>query len=83
MELRVGESGEESGADAETGVGRERDMETEPLREWEREWRRGAGWLVPAGGTGLPNENEFICERRDVSLSRRQRRRGDWQEDRL
>ena len=33
MELRVGESGEESGADAETGVGRERDMETEPLRE--------------------------------------------------
>ena len=39
IELRVGESGGESAAVAETGVGRERDMETEPLREWEREWR--------------------------------------------
>ena len=59
MELRVGESGEESGADAETGVGRERDMETEPLREWEREWRGGGG-LAPAGEIGLPNVKELI-----------------------
>ena len=82
-ELRVGEWGGESFVEVETGVGRDMGTETELLREWEREWRRGAGWLVPAGGTGLPNENEFICERRDVSLGRRQRRRGDWQEDRL
>lgn len=37
MELRVGDWGGESEAVADTGVGRERDIETEPLREWERE----------------------------------------------
>ena len=62
MELRVGESGGESAEVAETGVGRERDIETEALREWEREWREGG--LERAGEIGLPNVKELIWQRR-------------------
>ncbi len=55
--------------EVETGVGREMGTETELLREWEREWRGGAEWVMPVGDTGLPNENAVICEQCQPELT--------------
>ena len=47
------------------GGAKDKGVETELLREWEREWREGLEAMVASEGDGgLPSLNEFICRAR-------------------